>query len=126
MMRKLRKPMMLFGAAGMLVGLGGCCTFCGELKDINYGWDIPSSNAQCDPNSENAYVYKDAVPFSPDLDGGPGIVDRDAGPGIVDRDGDYVTRYCLKVCPGGTTEAGPPIIDFHNTTNFVRAERRCE
>lgn len=111
--------------AGLVAGLGGCCTFCKEIKDINYGWDIPGSQNDCDPNNEGLYEYKDSVPFSPDLDGGPGIVDRDGGPGIVDREGNFVTKYCLKTCPPGKEHAGPPIVDFHNNTNFVRAERRC-
>jgi len=126
MIKNTAKFMIVIATAVMLLGLAGCCAMCGELKDINYGWDIPSNNADCDPGGSNQYTFRDSVPNSPDLDGGPGIVDRDGGPGIVDRDGDYVTQYCFKVCPAGTTEAGPPIVDFHNPTEFVRAERRCE
>lgn len=111
--------------AGLAAGLGGCCTFCKQIKDINYGWDIPGSQSACDPNNEGLYEYKDTVPFSPDLDGGPGIVDRDGGPGIVDREGQFVTKYCLKSCPPNRKHDGPPKLDFHNNTNFVRAERRC-
>jgi hypothetical protein len=108
--------------------LTGCCTFCSLVKDITYSWDIPGSQADCGPAPTDGglYEYKDTVPFSPDNDGGPGVVDRDGGPGIVDRDGNHVTKYCLKTCPASLNHAGPPIVDLHNNTNFVRAERRCE
>jgi hypothetical protein len=112
---------------GLVAGLGGCCTFCSLVKDITYSWDIPDSQADCGPAPADGglYEYKDTVPFSPDLDGGPGIVDRDGGPGIVDRDENHVAKYCLKTCPPGREHAGPPVLDLHNNTNFVRAERRC-
>jgi hypothetical protein len=125
MLTRLFSVLML---AGLVSGLTGCCTFCSLVKDITYSWDVPNSQADCGPAPANGglYEFKDSTPFSPDLDGGPGIVNRDGGPGIVRRDGGNVTKYCLKTCPAGQVHAGPPLVDIHNTTNFVRAERRCQ
>lgn len=123
--KKMKRTLIVLGAFGMTVGLTGCpCPECPEPehKDIEFGWNIPNSQADCAAGT----IFKDAVPGGPDLDGGPGIRDRDGGPGIRDRDGNFVTKYCLQPCVGDEVEAGPPIIDIHNSDEYVEAARRCE
>ena len=116
-MTNFGKPLRITTMAGVaiaLFGIGGCC------KDIVYAWDIPETEADCPVNTK----FVSAPSYSVDHDGGPGIIDRDSGTGIIDRDEEFVTAYCLQVCPDDKYD-GKPVLDIHNKHEMVEAKRRC-
>lgn len=109
------KKLVTLGLIFTAAGLAGC------MKDIVLAWDIPSEQQHC----VGGTIYTDAVPGSPDLGGGSGIVDRNGGSGIVDRDGKFVSRYCRKPCAPTEKETGAPEIVIINDHEYVEAQRIC-